>query len=81
MTCLQKRILADWRGRSGLHLRYANILMVIYELIFSKPVGAPEKAQLHWPKKRKRDGEKEKSRQSFWGNQLKLGLNDSSKTL
>lgn len=53
MTCLQKRILADWRGRSGLHLRYANILMVIYELIFSKPVGAPEKAQLHWPKKKK----------------------------
>lgn len=57
--------------------------MAIYELIFSKPVEALEKAQLHWPKKskRQRDGEKEKSRQSFWGNQLKLGPNDSSKTL
>lgn len=67
MTCLQKRILADWRGRSGLHLRYANILTVIYELIFSKPVGAPEKGTVTLAKKKEREMERNRKADRAFG--------------
>lgn len=69
--------MADRRGRSGPHLRYANMLMAILELIFSMPEKVPEKTSLHGPTNK----ETKKCRQTFRGNQLKLGPNNASKRL
>ena len=37
------RILADWRGRSGVHLSYANILTAIQKLTFFHASKSPRK--------------------------------------
>lgn len=40
----------------------------------------PWKKNSYTGQKKERDGEKQKSRQIFWGNQLKLGPNNASKS-